>query len=138
MPRRKKVVSEQVEEKVEESVKITDEEISLILELIKEGKTLKQIGETLAPPVLERARRRRAVVAPPVPIVPPAPIISKIEIKQVPTVDLKIDWLVDNKRYSLGATRPLPDEMTLQQGHEQLYGELLLSMENLVNLNKDK
>jgi len=148
--RRKKVVSpaEEVQEtqEVQESVVLSQEEIDKIASLIKSGKSLKEIGETLAPPVrrrrssaevqAEREALAAAKTVAPQSTVPPA-IIQKIEIQQRPVVDLKIDWLVDNKRYSLGATRPLPEGIDIKTAHEQLYGELLISMDNLVEITKE-
>lgn len=154
--RRKKVVPlvEEAVEVKEEQVALSDEDIDKVLGLIKSGKSLKEIGETLAPPPKRRRRSpaqmaadaaalaaataekpKSAVTAMPS-SVPPA-IIQKIEVQQKPTVDLKIDWLVDNKRYSLGATRLLPDGMDIKTAHEQLYGELLISMDNLVEITKE-
>lgn len=154
--RRKKVVPlvEEAVEVKEEQVALSDEDIDKVLGLIKSGKSLKEIGETLAPPPKRRRRSpaqmaadaaalaaataekpKSAVTAMPS-SVPPA-IIQKIEVQQKPTVDLKIDWLVDNKRYSLGATCLLPDGMDIKTAHEQLYGELLISMDNLVEITKE-
>lgn len=141
---RRKKVAAIVESEQKEQVVLSDEDIDKVLGLIKSGKSLKQIGEILAPPAIKqdapltepvhtsKRKETEGTLSP----VPPA-IIQKIEIRQVPVVDLKIDWLVDNKRYSLGATRPLPENMDLKAAHEQLYGELLISMDNLVELTKE-
>lgn len=155
--RRKNVVppvEEVKEEQVQEGVVLSDEDIDKVLGLIKSGKSLKEIGETLAPPPKRRRRSPAQMAADAAALaaataekpksavtnmpssVPPA-IIQKIEVQQRPVVDLKIDWLVDNKRYSLGATRPLPEGMDIKTAHEQLYGELLISMDNLVEITKE-
>lgn len=104
-----------------EKVKLTQEEIDLLTELIKEGKTLRQIAEEIYPHKISKQ----------------APTISRVELKQIPTVEVKIDYLVDNKRISLGAGGPIREGLTLQEAHEQLYSELLNSMENIVSLSKD-
>jgi len=117
MPRKKK--------EIVESVILTEEEITQVTTLIKSGKTLQQIGEALAPrPKLKEQK----------PIYLPLP---KVEITETPMVEVKIDYLVDNKRISLGASRPLAKNMDLQDAHEQLYGEILASMANLLELNKE-
>lgn len=109
-----------------EKIRLTDDEIGQIAALIRSGKTMKQIGQALAPPSISK---------PPKPIYLPLP---KVELIQVPVVDVKIDYLVDNKRISLGASRPLEKGTDIIDAHMQLYGEILASMANLIEINKDK
>lgn len=126
-----------------ENIVLTQDEIDKITNLIKSGKTLKEIGETITPPKRRRRSKydiemaeaeARAKYSQPI-IATPAPV-DKVEVivQQAPTVDVKVDILVDNKRISLGATRVLEPKQRLLDAHEQLYAEIILSMENLVSI----
>jgi len=107
----------------EEIVMLSQEEIDKLLELIRMGKTLTEIGETLVgkpEPVIEKK------------------IVEKILSPPNPEVSVVLEYKIDDKRViHVGIKKPLASkDKDFLKAHEETYRELLVSLNRLVDLSR--